>query len=277
MRDASPLYVWSSTCAWSDWFTRGVLPTCIYVRDIGASEGRRWQRVVRQDRDRIKVRQAQVILASAQSAKILAIAERLCFSDQHARTIIRDFNAEGFAALTLKYCGGRPPTFREEQCSAIIEHTKCPLDLLGRPFIRWSLEKLREFVIAERVLESTSIETIRQILKAAKVRVRRTKTWKECNDQQLRSKKTDPPLREPAGRERTDDLVRRVLAAGDPAAARPQLGNPAHTAAGDIHPEARRAALAGALRRAFEPAGAAERSCDRHSTWPPSSPVDTTP
>lgn len=162
---------------------------CLYVREISASEGRRWQQVVRKDRDRIKVRRAQVILASAQGSKVPAIAERLYFSDQHVRTIIRDFNAEGLDALTPKYCGGRPPTFSEEQRSLIIEYAKFPPDLLGRPFTRWSLEKLREFVIAERVVASISIETIRQILKAAKVRLRRTKTWKECNDPQLLSKK----------------------------------------------------------------------------------------
>jgi transposase len=162
---------------------------CLYVREISASEGRRLQQVVRKDRNRIKVRRAQVILASAQGSKVPAIAERLYFSDQHVRTIIRDFNAEGLDALTPKYCGGRPPTFREEQRSLIIEYAKCPPDLLGRPFTRWSLEKLREFVIEERVVESISIETIRQMLKAAKVRLRRTKTWKECNDPQLRSKK----------------------------------------------------------------------------------------
>lgn len=162
---------------------------CLYVREISASEGRRLQQVVRKDRDRIKVRRAQVILASAQGSKVPAIAERLYFSDQHVRIIIKDFNAQGLDALNPKYCGGRPPTFSEEQRSLIIEYAKCPPDLLGRPFTRWSLEKLREFVIAERVVASISIETIRQILKAARVRLRRTKTWKECNDPQLRSKK----------------------------------------------------------------------------------------
>lgn len=162
---------------------------CLYVRDLSVSEGQRLQQIVRKDRDRIKVRRAQVLLASAQGAKVPAIAQRLYFSDQHVRTIIKAFNAEGFAALTPKYCGGRPPTFSEEQRSLIIEYAKCPPDLLGRPFKRWSLAKLREFVIAEKVVASISIETIRQILAATKVRLRRTKTWKECNDPQLRSKK----------------------------------------------------------------------------------------
>lgn len=41
----------------------------------------------------------------------------------------------------------------------------------------------------EKVVESIAVETIRHILKAAKVKLRRTKTWKECNDPKLRSKK----------------------------------------------------------------------------------------
>ena len=55
--------------------------------------------------------------------------------------------------------------------------------------MRWSLAKLRDFIVAEKIVESISIETIRQILRADKVKLRRTKTWKECNDPKLRSKK----------------------------------------------------------------------------------------
>jgi len=162
---------------------------CLYVRQISPSEGRKLQRIVRRDRNRIKVRRAQVILASAQGSRVPDIARRLYFSPQHIRTIIKDFNTSGFAALAPKYCGGRPREFTQEQRSLIIEIALCPPDLLGRPFRRWSLGKLQEFVIDQNIVDSISIETIRRILKSAKVRLRRTKTWKECNDPKLASKK----------------------------------------------------------------------------------------
>jgi len=162
---------------------------CLYVRDIGIADGRRLQRLVRTSRDRIKVRRAQVILASAQGSKVPDIARRLYFSPAHVRTIIKSFNADGFDALAPKYGVGRPAKFSEEQRSLIIETALCPPDLLGQPFTRWSLPKLRDFIIAERIVESISIETVRQMLKQAKVRLRRTKTWKECNDPKLASKK----------------------------------------------------------------------------------------
>jgi hypothetical protein len=62
----------------------------------------------------------------------------------------------------------------------------------------------------EKIVESISMETIRQILEANKVRLHRTKIWKECNDTRLRSKKTDPAIRESAGVQWPKDLLRQV-------------------------------------------------------------------
>jgi transposase len=162
---------------------------CLYVRDLRIDEGRKLQSIVRRSRDRIMARRAQVVLASNQGAKIPSIARRLYFSEQHVRNIIKEFNADGFDALSPKYGGGRPVKFTEEQRSLILETALCPPDLLGRPFRRWSLAKLREYVIKDGIVTSISLETLRQMLRDAKVRLRRTKTWKECNDPRLKSKK----------------------------------------------------------------------------------------
>ena len=162
---------------------------CLYVREIRLSEGRKLQGIVRRDPNRIKVRRAQVVLASAQGSKVPEIARRLYFCPQHVRTIIKDFNASGFDALVPKYAGGRPPTFSEEQRSLIVEAALRPLEFPGWPFRRWSLAKLRDHVVAAKIVASISLETLRQLLKARKVRLQRTKTWKECNDPELRSKK----------------------------------------------------------------------------------------
>jgi len=162
---------------------------CLYVRQLNLAEGRKLQSILRSGRNRIKMRRAQVVLASAQGSKVPDIARRFYYSPQHVRTIVKDFNANGFSALEPKYGGGRPKTFTDDQRSLIVETALCPPDLLGQPFRRWSLAKLRDFLVAERIVESIALETIRQILKANKVRLQRTKTWKECNDPKLRSKK----------------------------------------------------------------------------------------
>lgn len=162
---------------------------CLYVRSIGIAEGRKLQQIVRKDANRIKVRRAQVVLASAQGSKVPAIARRLYFSEGHIRILIKEFNAAGLDALVPRYGVGRPPKFREEQISLIVEAALCPPDLLGWPFRRWSLSKLRDHLLAEKIVASISLETLRNLLTSRKVRLQRTKTWKECNDPRLRSKK----------------------------------------------------------------------------------------
>ncbi len=162
---------------------------CLYVRNISMSQGRKLQRMVRRDANRIKMRRAQVVLASDQGSKVPDVARRFYFSQAHVRTIIKSFNEEGFLALEPKYGIGRPKKFTEEQRSIIIETALCPPDLLGEPYRRWSLPKLRDFMVREKIVDSIAVETVRQMLKTAKVKIRRTKTWKECNDPELASKK----------------------------------------------------------------------------------------
>ena len=162
---------------------------CLYVREISNAEGQRLQRIVRHERNRIKVRRAQLVLASAQGLRVPAIASRFYYGPAQVRAILKDFNARGFDALAPQYGGGRPPTFTADQRSLIIETALCPPDLLGRAFRRWSLEKLRAYLIEQKVLEGISLEWLRQILRGGKVKLQRTKTWKECNDPKLASKK----------------------------------------------------------------------------------------
>lgn len=162
---------------------------CLYVRNLRGPEGPRLQRLIRRGARPIEVRRAQVILASAQGARVPDIARRLYFSPQHVRTILKAFNTRGVASLAPQYGGGRPPKLSEEQRSLIIETALCPPDLLGQPFRRWSLVKLRAYLRQRRIVATISVESLRQLLRAAKVRLQRTKTWKECNDPRLAAKK----------------------------------------------------------------------------------------
>jgi transposase len=162
---------------------------CLYARDLRISEGQQIQRILRRSTSRIKVRRAQVVLASNQGYKVPAIAELVHYSEHHVRAIIKDFNQYGLKALEPKPRSGRPTEFDEDDRALIAETAKCPPDLLGCPFKRWSLEKLGEYLVKEKIVSSISLETLRSILHDNKVRLRRTKTWKECNDPKLKSKK----------------------------------------------------------------------------------------
>jgi transposase len=162
---------------------------CLYVRELKMDEGQKIQRILRRSTSRVKVRRAQVVLASEQGYKVPAIAELVHCSEHHVRAIIKEFNERGMAALETKPRSGRPAEFTEDDKALIAETAKCPPDLLGCPFKRWSLEKLRQYLVAEKIISSICIETLRTILHERKVKLRRTKTWKECNDPRLKDKK----------------------------------------------------------------------------------------
>ncbi len=109
---------------------------CLYVRNINMPEGRKLQRLVRCGANRIRMRRAQVVLASDQGSKVPDIARRFYFSEAHVRTIIKSFNAEGFAALEPKYGIGRPRKFTEEQRSLIIETASRSASLIDSSTIK---------------------------------------------------------------------------------------------------------------------------------------------
>jgi transposase len=153
------------------------------------AEGRQIQHILRRSKNRIKVRRGQVVLASEQGYKVPAIAELVHYSPGHVRTIIKAFNDEGLAALDPKPRCGRPEQFDEDRRALIAETALCPPKLLGQPFTRWSLAKLADYLVGEKIVKSISVETLRTILREKKVKLRRTKTWKECNDPRLSVKK----------------------------------------------------------------------------------------
>ena len=52
---------------------------CIYVREITNEEGNRLKYILRRSSDKVKVKRAQIILASAQSMKVPEICKTLVF------------------------------------------------------------------------------------------------------------------------------------------------------------------------------------------------------
>jgi len=164
---------------------------CIYVCEITDREGQRLQKLVRRSKDPVEMRRAAVVLQSAQGSKVPEIARSHFYSEKHVRTIIKRFNEEGFSSLRSNYGGGRPPKFDEETRLDIVDTAMSRPQDLGLPFTQWSLTKLRAYLIKEKVVDSISIERLRQILKEEGFSYQRSKTWKESNDPDFEAKKNE--------------------------------------------------------------------------------------
>ena len=161
----------------------------LYVREISLLEGARLQHTLRHSRNRTSLRRAQVILLSVQGMRVSQIAHATYLHEVYVRELIRRFNREGIRMLRKRVGSGRPVEFTPEIRAEIVECALSPPRMLGRPFSRWSLDKLREYLAETRVLKSISIEHLRTILGEEGVKLQRTKTWKESKDPAFASKK----------------------------------------------------------------------------------------
>lgn len=163
----------------------------IFVRDLTTKEGNQLRHIIRKGSHPVKVRRAMVILASAQKMTVPNIARLYHLSEDHVRRLIHRFNKEGMKSLHPRYGGGRPRTFTPEQRAEIIELAQIPPRVLGLPFTHWSLSKLKQVAEERGIVDSISIETIRQILSEAKITYQHTKTWKESNAPEFHTKKNE--------------------------------------------------------------------------------------
>jgi transposase len=159
------------------------------VRSLTISEGQHLQRVLRRGKDRTTILRAQVVLMSDQGFRAQQIAQATHLHEEYVRELIRLFNQDGLSILKQKPRSGRPPVVSVEIRTVIAEYALCPPKVLGQPFTRWTLEKLRRFLLQRKVVRSIGLQTLARILEEKKIRLQRTKTWKESNDPEFDAKK----------------------------------------------------------------------------------------
>lgn len=161
----------------------------MYVRSLTTAEGNYLQGILRRGKDRTKIRRAQVMLMSDQGMRVQEIAKATLLHPEYVRHLIRQFNAQGLKLFDERSRKKPGEEYSEEEKAEIAEIALSPPRLLGRPFSHWSLRKLVEYLVETRVVRAISHEKLRRILKGKRIRLQRTKTWKESNDPRFEAKK----------------------------------------------------------------------------------------
>jgi transposase len=163
----------------------------LFVRELNDWEARKLQQTFRRSKSHTAIVRSQIVLASAQGFKVPAIAKLLRLCEKTVRETINAFNERGLVILERRFPPGRPPKFSDDDKWAIIEiATSRPRDM-GLPFSRWSLSKLRDYLMAHHVVEHISLEWLRRILQDAGLSYQKTRTWKESKDPRFESKKNE--------------------------------------------------------------------------------------
>ena len=156
----------------------------VIVRPLRPHEKKKLLRMKRQRSNAVNGRHARIVLLSRGSLRNRTIAERVDCSPHWVRTIIHRFNADGIDSISwYPYWQIRntPRKFTADLREQIAEVALSPpQSLIGMN--QWSLPKLRDYLVEQKILASISIEWLRQFLHRCKIRLRRTKTWKESTD-----------------------------------------------------------------------------------------------
>ena len=110
-------------------------------------------------------RRAEVLVLYAAGLEALDIARAL---DIHVNTVysdVRAFERQGVECIRDRLRGGAPRRITKVQRVAILHLAETPPGEVGLPYGRWSLSKLRQYLLQQHVVPAISREYLRQVLK----------------------------------------------------------------------------------------------------------------
>jgi transposase len=110
-------------------------------------------------------RRAEVLLLHAAGQTASAMAQLL---QVHVNTVyadLRGFAQYGLSFLRRRGRVGAPTRLSQGQIDAIWRLARQPPTTLGLAFGRWTLAKLRDYLIRQRIVKAISREHIRRVLK----------------------------------------------------------------------------------------------------------------
>jgi len=157
----------------------------VRARTLRPYERKKLHKMKRQLSSQVNSRHARIVLLATGGVRNQEIARLGDCTPQWVRVILHRFNARGIDGIAWYpfYADhtGQPRVFFADAVERIVEvGLSPPKQLTG--LTEWSLPKLRQYLIEQRVVKSISIEHLRQLLRQRGVRWRRTKTWKESAD-----------------------------------------------------------------------------------------------
>jgi len=155
----------------------------VILRPLRPHEKKRLLRMKHQRANGVNSLHARVVLLARGRVGNRDIATRIGYSPQWVRTVIHRFNDHGIDGITWYswFQVRSERVFTTDICERIAEIALCsPIALIGMS--QWSVPKLRQYLIEQKIVAHISIRWLGEVLRRYKVRLRRTKTWKESTD-----------------------------------------------------------------------------------------------
>ena len=125
---------------------------------------------------------AKILLLSAKGFFAGQIADKIGCDARKVRKAIKAFNEKGLNALQRGKAKGAKPKFTREQRAEMLMIASTEPQKLDLHFTSWSLPKLKRHFIENEIVDSISIESIRQLLKSEGIKLLKSKRRQYSND-----------------------------------------------------------------------------------------------
>ena len=156
----------------------------LFVRELTKEEEDTIKKALKSNKSFTKDR-AEIILMSAQKMPVRQIAEKSTYEMRKIRRAIKEFNQKGINALQRGKAKGAIPKFTEITKKVMLLHFSKQPKEFGLHFTTWTLPRFRKHLIEDKVVDSISIERVRQILDEAGARLKRSKRWQYSPDKEF--------------------------------------------------------------------------------------------
>jgi transposase len=131
---------------------------------------------------------ARIILLSSQGYYAKPISELIGCEERKVRIAIKEYNKKGLNFLIRGKAKGAEIKFSEECKKIILMHFSKPPKEFGLHFTTWTLPRFTKHLIDYKVVDSISIEKVRQILDKSGARLKRSKRWQYSPDKEFDKK-----------------------------------------------------------------------------------------
>ena len=138
----------------------------LYVQNLDFTKMKQLQAMVFEGGEDLPENRLRIVLLSAEGKSVPEISRLVNLHPINVRKWIHRFHQRGVEGLRSGKSPGRPRLFSSEQRERIIASATADPHSLGLPFSRWSLQRLRRYLIDQGVVKHISVETIRQILQS---------------------------------------------------------------------------------------------------------------
>ena len=135
------------------------------IRKPTAVEIQQLQKLLETSPDKRQRRRAEILLLYVTGLTATTIAQLLSLHLNTVSRVLQLFGRQGLAAITRISHGGAPRQISSRQAVRIRRLADQPPSKRGLPYGRWSLAKLRDYVLQQHIVDQISREHLRRLLK----------------------------------------------------------------------------------------------------------------